>query len=75
MKKVICVIFGTIFYILGFIGLLLPVIPQVPFFIIGTFFFFIGSKKIIQWITNTKFYKKYIKDNVSKSRLLSLVFK
>ena len=29
-------VIGVFFILLGFVGLLLPVVPQVPFFIIGT---------------------------------------
>ena len=35
MKKVFCFLLGIIFFILGCIGLILPVIPQIPFFIVS----------------------------------------
>ena len=46
MKKIICLIFAILFYIIGIIGILLPIIPQLPFLAIGTMFLVIGFKNI-----------------------------
>ena len=46
MKKIICLILASMFYLLGIIGLIIPIVPQIPFFIIGTIFLIIGFKRI-----------------------------
>ena len=44
----------------GIIGLLLPIVPQVPFFLL--FFYSLSkfSPRFHNYITNTKLYKKYV---------------
>ena len=66
MKKVICIILSILFYILGIIGLCIPVVPQIPFLIAGTFFMALASKTFKKKITQTQFYKKHLKEEVEK---------
>lgn len=74
LKKIVCLIFAIIFYILGIIGLALPIVPQVPFFIIGTIFLVIGFKSIKNKILESKFYAEYLKEHVNKSKILKAIF-
>ena len=74
MKKVICIIFASIFYILGIVGLLIPIVPQIPFFVIGTLLLAFGSNKTKQKIINNKFYKEHVKEYLQKYRILRLIF-
>ena len=43
-------IIGLFFILLGFVGLLLPVAPQVPFFIIGAICLMKSSNRIRDWV-------------------------
>lgn len=43
-------ILGSLFLLLGIIGLLLPVVPQVPFAILAAYFYSKSSPKIHTWI-------------------------
>ena len=70
MKKIICLILASLFYILGIIGLIIPIVPQIPFFIIGTIFLITGFERIKEKILKSNFYKKYIKDFVDKNNTL-----
>lgn len=74
MKKIICLILASIFYLLGIIGLIIPIVPQIPFFIIGTIFLIIGFKKIKEKILESKLYKKYLKEWVNKNNILRKIF-
>ena len=74
MKKIICIIFASVFYILGFIGLLIPVIPQVPFFVVGTLMLALGSKKVKEKIKSTKFYNEHVKEYLEKYKILRVIF-
>ncbi len=74
MKKIICLIFASIFYILGIIGLIIPIIPQIPFFIIGTIFIIIGFERIKEKILESNFYKQHLKDFVDKNNTLKKIF-
>ena len=74
MKKIICIIFASVFYILGFIGLLIPVIPQVPFFVVGTLMLALGSKKVKEKIKSTKFYNEHVEEYLEKYKILRVIF-
>ena len=43
-------VIGLFFILLGFIGLLLPVVPQVPFFIVGAICLMKSSDRIKYWV-------------------------
>ena len=74
MKKIICLIFASVFYILGIIGLIIPIIPQIPFFIIGTIFLIIGFEGIKEGILESNFYKLHFKKYVDKNTVLKKIF-
>ena len=59
IKRFIFLIFGILFLILGFVGLILPIIPGIPFFLIGILFTAKGSKKFLKVIIKNKFIGKY----------------
>lgn len=64
MAKYISKIFWFLLAVLGFVcgvvGLMLPVIPQVPFFLLGIFSVSKVSPRFHHWITHTKLYQKYV---------------
>ena len=59
MKK-LYVVLGFVFLIIGLIGLLLPVMPTIPFLIISSAYFSKGSDRFRVWLEERWFYK-YIK--------------
>jgi len=65
---------ASVFYILGIIGLIIPIIPQIPFFIIGTIFMIIGFENIKDKILESNFYKQYLKGLVNKNKTLKKLF-
>lgn len=74
MKKLICLVMASVFYILGTIGLIIPIIPQIPFFIIGTVFMIIGFERVKEKILESNFYKKHLKGLVDKNKTLKKLF-
>ena len=58
--KKLYIILGFLFLIIGIIGLLLPIMPTVPFLVISSAYFSKGSDKFKAWLSKRKFYK-YIK--------------
>ncbi len=60
MKKKFFVVIGVILIILGVIGLLLPVIPQVPFLAAGVASLSKGSEKFRKKMAENKMYQKYM---------------
>lgn len=74
-------IIGLFFILLGFVGLLLPIAPQVPFFIIGAIPFFIigaiclmkSSNRIRDCVKQHALYKKHCQKFIEKSKLLKRI--
>ncbi|MBQ8934607.1 MAG: DUF454 family protein [Lachnospiraceae bacterium] len=65
---------GIICMIAGLIGLLLPVIPQIPFFVCGTVLLMLGSERFCTWVTSTSLYKTHAKKYIAGNRFLSQLF-
>ncbi len=74
LKRIICLILAIIFYLLGIIGLAIPVVPQVPFFVAGTVLLAVGFKTVKNMILKNGFYNKHLKSTVDKNKILSKVF-
>ena len=60
MKKVFFVSLGCLSLALGVVGIVLPVLPTVPFFLLTAFCFAKSSARLHCWFLGTTLYKKYI---------------
>ena len=74
MKKIVFLIAAGVFFIMGVIGLLIPVIPQVPLFAISALFACAGSEKIRRKIRHSAVYEKYLKKYIDNSKFASSIF-
>lgn len=64
---------GIFFILLGFVGLLLPVIPQVPFFIIGAICLMKSSNRIKEWVKGHELYHKHCQKIIDRSKILKRI--
>ena len=62
MNKVIYQLVGFICLALGFVGIVLPIMPTTPFLILAAFCFKHGSEKYYQWILNNPIFGKPVRD-------------
>ena len=60
MKKVFFVALGCLSLALGVVGIILPILPTVPFFLLTAFCFAKSSERLHSWFLGTTMYKKYI---------------
>ena len=60
VKKLFYIIIGMIAFVLGAIGVVLPVLPTAPFILLASFCFVRGSEKFDIWLKGTKVYKKHL---------------
>lgn len=74
MRKLLFMILGVFFMLLGFMGLMLPVVPQVPFLMAGAVLLSMGSEKIKQKIIHSDIYNKYLKEYVMKYKITRRIF-
>ncbi len=58
--RIIFIVIGFISFGLGTIGIFLPILPTVPFYMLAGFCFAKSSERLENWLKGTKFYK----DNV-----------
>ncbi|MBQ3420395.1 MAG: YbaN family protein [Romboutsia sp.] len=69
VRKMIYVIVGCISLLLGTIGILLPVLPTVPFLILTSYCFARGSSRFDTWFKSSKIYKKYLESFVTNKSM------
>ena len=58
--RLIYILLGTIFLIIGSIGIIVPGLPTTPFLLLTAFFYIRSSRKLYDWLLNHKFLSKYI---------------
>ncbi len=66
LKRLFFLILGCISLGVGCIGIALPILPTVPFFLLTVFCFANSSRKLHDWFVGTKLYKKNLESFVKK---------
>lgn len=51
---------GCLSFILGTVGIILPILPTVPFYMLTVFCFAKGSEKLERWFKGTDLYKNHL---------------
>lgn len=72
--KCIWILLGFISLFLGTIGIVLPILPTVPFYIATIYCFAKSSETLHNWFMHTKLYKKHLNSFV-KNRSMTLMTK
>ena len=66
LKRLVFLIIGCVSLGLGCVGIVLPILPTVPFFLLTVFCFSQSSQKLHDWFVNTKMYHKHLESFVQK---------
>ena len=66
LKRLIFLTAGFICLGMGCVGVVLPILPTVPFFLATVFCFANSSRKLHDWFISTKLYKKHLESFVKK---------
>lgn len=69
--RIFWIILGFLCLGLGTAGIVLPVLPTVPFFMATVFCFAKSSKRLHDWFVGTKLYKKHL-DSFVKQRAMNM---
>ncbi len=70
VKKTIFLILGFISLVTGSIGVVLPLLPTVPFLLLSAWFFANSSEKFHKWLLNHRVFGEYIKNYKYKKGML-----
>ena len=66
LKQIIFLIIGCLSLALGCVGIVLPILPTVPVFLLTVFCFANSSQKLHDWFIGTQMYKKHLESFVQK---------
>lgn len=64
VKKIILIALGCLCLGLGCIGIVLPVLPTVPFFLVTVYCFARSSQRLHDWFLGTRLYKNNLESYV-----------
>ena len=60
VKRIIFFCLGWLVFVLGIVGIFVPVLPTTPFLLLATFLFANSSPRFHAWIIRTGVYKRYV---------------
>lgn len=66
IKRLVFLMAGFLCLCLGCVGIVLPILPTVPFFLATVFCFAESSPKLHTWFLGTKMYRKHLESFVKK---------
>lgn len=67
LKQLLFLIIGCLSLALGCVGIVLPILPTVPFFLVTVFCFANSSQRLHDWFVGTQMYKKHLDSFVKKN--------
>ena len=70
ISKVIFITVGCICLALGTVGIVLPILPTVPFIMATAFCFAKSSERLHRWFVSSNMYKKHLQSFVEKRGML-----
>ena len=74
MKKILYILIGCISLGLGIIGVILPILPTVPFVLLAAFCFARSSERLDVWFKNTRLYRENnIKSGMTKQAKIRIM--
>ncbi|MGL4773868.1 MAG: YbaN family protein [Clostridium sp.] len=71
IKSYLYVGIGFISFLLGAIGVIIPILPTTPFLLLSAFCFARGSKRFNDWFLGTSIYKKHL-DSFVREKAMTL---
>ena len=79
-KRMFFNIIGAVFLGIGFIGVVIPVLPTTPFLLLAAACFFRGSERLYLWLINNRIFGEFIRNYIAgkgikaKQKFITAVF-
>ena len=61
IKQLLFITLGTLFLVVGIVGIFVPILPTTPFLLLATSFYARGSEKFHNWLLNNRIFGAYIR--------------
>ena len=61
-KRIVYLVVGCLAFVLGTVGVVLPILPTVPFYLLAAFCFAKSSERLHTWFLGTKLYQDNLAD-------------
>lgn len=79
LHNILLISLGFVFFSIGAVGVVIPVLPTTPFILLASVCFAKGSDRFHNWLKTTKLYKEYAEDylrdkSMTLKRKLTLMF-
>ena len=74
LSKLVLILAGSVFVVLGTIGIFLPLLPTTPFLLLAAACYFRSSERFYNWLMNNKWLGNYVK-NYREKKSVSLKIK
>lgn len=80
LKRIVFIIFGSLSFVLGVVGIFLPILPTTPLLLLAAFFYMRSSPHLYRWMITHPLWGRYLQDYLThrairrKSKIGALVF-
>ena len=64
--RILLIVCGTIFTVLGVIGILVPLLPTTPFLLLAAACYARSSERFYNWLLNNRLFGRYVRDYIEK---------
>ena len=61
-RRQLLILLGTIFTIIGIIGIFVPILPTTPFLLLAAACYIRSSDRFYRWLINNRFFGEYIRN-------------
>jgi uncharacterized membrane protein YbaN (DUF454 family) len=62
VKRMLFVLVGTLFLAIGFIGIIVPVLPTTPLLLLAAACYLRGSERLHRWMINNRIFGEFIRN-------------
>lgn len=68
LKKWLFIIIGGLTFTLGTVGIFLPILPTVPFYLLTAYFWLNSSNHLYNYFTHSRYYQTYIQQMILEKK-------